>query len=209
MKYKIIFLLLIFYNYISYSSVFDKINWMFHSERNNIKLFKTNDRFYKVETVFNYKKIEDIVLFLTTREYYLKIFPKTREYKKIEKLNNNKYLIYEVISFSPFKSRDCFLELEINNLNNEWIIEWYPAKEEIVQCIEYNAENVHVKNIYGRWIIKKINNDNIYVSMEFFNDFKFKISEILLLNIEREESFKILKDLKVFLNKEKKFCYNE
>lgn len=208
MKYKIITLLLISFNTFIFPSIFDKINWKYNSNRKDIKLFNTNDRFYKVETILKYNKVEDIVLFLTTREYYLKIFPKTREYKKIEKLNKNKYLIYEVISFTPFKSRDCFLELEVNNINDEWIIEWTPAKQAIKQEREYNAGLVRVKDIYGRWIIKKVDNNSIYVSMEFFNDFKFKIPELLLLRIEKEESFKILKDLETFLIKEKKLCYN-
>lgn len=209
MKYKIIILLLILYNSLIYSSIFDKVKWEYHSKRKKIKLFKTSDRFYKVETVLKYNNIEDIVLYLTTRESYLNIFPKTREYKKIKQLNKNKYLIYEVISFNPFKSRDCFIELEVNNINNEWIIEWYPTKKEINQEREKNTDYIRVEDIYGRWVLKQVSNDNIYVSMEFFNDFKFRIPKVLLLNIEKEESFKILKDLKVYLDKKKKFCYKK
>ena len=210
MKYKIVILLLMFFNSILYSSIFDNINWKYHSKRNNISLFKTDDRFYKVETILNYNKSKDIVFYLTTREYYLKIFPKTREYQTIEKLDKNKYIIYEIISFTPFKCRDCFLELEVNNINNGWIIEWYPTKRKIKHEINYNKkDHIRVKDVYGRWIIRKLDNDNLYVSMEFYNDFKFKIPKYLLLNIEKEESFKILKGLNLFLKKEKKLCYNE
>jgi hypothetical protein len=208
LKYKIIILLL-FLNSLVYSSIFDNVNWQYHGARKNIKLFKTCDRLYKVETILNHNNIEDIVSYLTTRETYLKIFPKTKEYKKIKQLNKNKFIIYEIINFSPLKSRDCFFELEINNYKNEYIIEWGPTKKKIKHKNFKNSDYIRVNDIYGRWKIKKIDNKSIYISIEFYSDFKIEIPTALLLSIEREESFKILKNLENFLNKEKKFCYKK
>jgi len=209
MKIKIIFLLLIFYNSILFSSIFDKADWEYQSKRKDIKLFKTKNRFYKVETVLDHNEIEDLVLYLTTRDYYLKIFPNTVEYKKIKKINKNKYLIYEIINFAPFKNRDCIFELEVKNKNNECIIEWYPTKNNIKHDINNNINHVRVDEVYGRWIIKKIKKDKVYISMEYFFDFKFTLPDVVLLNLEKEESFKILNNIKVFLKKEKKLCYKK
>lgn len=204
MKFKIIVLFLLIYDFTIYSSMFDKAKWEFQGKRNNINLFRTKDRFYKVETTMDYNDIEDIVLFLTTRDYYLRIFPNTVEYKKVKKMRENKYLIYEIISFAPFKNRDCFFELEVNNNSDEITIEWNPVNEYIDDMIIYNSEHIHVEEVYGRWIIKKIKKNKIYISMEFYNNFKFNVPDGVMLNLEKEESFKILKNLKIFLEKEKK-----
>ncbi len=209
MKLKIAILFLIFFNVIISSSIFDKAKWEYQSKRNNIKLFKTKDRFYKVETVLNYNNIEDLVLYLTTRDYYLKIFPNTVEFKTIKKIRENKYLIYEIISFAPLKSRDCFFELEVNSNNDECTIEWAPVNEFLNQNVIYDPDNIHVEEVFGRWIIRKINKNKIYISMEFYNNFKFNLPDNILLNFEKEESFKILKNLKIFLVKEKKLNFNE
>lgn len=211
MKFKIVILFLLIYNFTISSSIFDKAKWEFQGKRNNINLFKTKDRFYKVETTLNCNNIEDIILFLTTRDYYLKIFPNTIEYKKIKKMRENKYLIYEIISFAPFKNRDCYFELEVNNNDNndEYTIEWNPVNEDINNLIIFDSDHIHVEEVYGRWIIKKIKKDKIYISMEFYNNFKFNVPDGILLNFEKEESFKILKNLKIFLNKEKKIITDE
>ena len=118
--------------------------------------------------------------------------------KKKNNLNNNKYLFYSLINFSPLKNRDYFIELEYYSQkstdgNNIYILKWTPYDQADKFTVFYNIKRV--KTIYGRWIIKELDNNDVYISVEYYNDFEINAPAYIMNAIEKKSTAKAIDNL--------------
>ncbi len=182
---------------------FDNFNWVKEKKYGDIQLYSyknDNDNItsYKAETIIKNLDVKVIYDALLDFRNYRSIFPRTIIFEKREQLNNNKYLIYSIIDFSPLMNRDYFIELEYYNEklpddNNIYVLRWIPFKD----ADKFNDSNniKRVKNIYGRWTIKELENGNLYISVEYHNDFEINVPLKILESFEKKSTAKAIDNL--------------
>jgi hypothetical protein len=200
---KIIILIFIFLNlfYIySLETVFDNVKWQKISEVDGITLFIQENQnskatFYKASKIINNAKINDIYNTLMDFDNYPEVFPKIIKFEKKSIINPDKFIIYSIVDFTPLKNRDYYVELTSNKITSEnkttFIIEWHPAQTLFPENIKYKR----VLNINGRWTIKEGNDNNLIVSVEYFNDFEVSVLKSLIQNFEKKSTINAVKDL--------------
>jgi len=159
----------------SSASVFDGILWIKDKGFRDLDLyyyFDGKDSYYKAEKFLTGFSKERIVESLTNLENYSKIFPRTDIFEKKMDLGDSTYLVYTKIDFFPMKNRDYFIELKVEDSPDLTIISWIPS-------FERNAKDnikdlIRVERAYGRWIVKKLGGDKIFISVEYSNDWKLE-----------------------------------
>ena len=52
-----------------------------------------------------------------------------------------------------------------------------------------------VKTIYSRWIIKELGNNNVYISVEYHNDFEINAPVYIINAIEKKSTVKVIDNL--------------
>ena len=212
-KYFIHFILIFILNFSINpdSFFFDNLNWkeeikikdtMIYSYKNDDNIIS-----YKAETII--KNHDAKLLYNTLLDFknYPYIFPRTVTFEKKSELNNNKFLIYSIMNFSPLKNRDYFIEVQyyakkINNDENIYIFQWEPYDE--ADKFESSNNMKRIKKTYGRWTIKELKNNNVYISVEYHNDFEVNAPTKLLNSIKKKSTAKAIDNLLNYLLNNKK-----
>jgi hypothetical protein len=181
---------------------FDNLNWEKEKTIKNIIIysFKNSDNniSYKAETIIKNFNAELIYNTLLDFKNYPYIFPRTITFEKKSDLNNNKYLFYSIMNFSPFKNRDYFIEVEyytkkIDNENNVYILQWGPYEE--ADKFKVSDDMKRIKKIYSRWTVKKLKNNQTYISVEYHNDFEVNAPINILNSIKKNSTAKAIDNL--------------
>jgi hypothetical protein len=200
---KIIILTLIFLNiFFIYSTetIFDNVNWEKVSEVDGITLYMQENKnskatFYKASKIINNAKINDIFNTLMDLDNYPFIFHKIIKFEKKFIINPDKFIVYSILNFSPLKNRDYYVELTRNKMifdnKTTYIVEWHPTQTVYPENKNYKR----AFNINGRWILKEGNDNNIIVSVEYYNDFEIPALKSLIQNFEKISTINALKDL--------------
>jgi len=120
---------------------------------------------YKIETQIS-TTIEGAINLITDTKKYKLIFPYL---SKVELLKNNTEDSYDVLVVinTPFPARDRIgvYTNQINRSDNEATIQ-ISQNTNLIPDSKY----VKIKECYGSWNLKKINEDQIFVSHTFFAD---------------------------------------
>lgn len=188
---KILILLLCTVGYSLFSlSIFDTISWKKVSHKNDVTLYMNNSRkiyFYKAETELNGADAEQIYDTLMHFEDYDEIFSEKFNLKRVKSMGERKLLLYAMLDISPMKIRDYYIELDYLAAGDTFMIEWYPASD--AHPLHRDKKKYkRVKDIYGRWTIKKLPGGRVYISVEYHNDWKVFVSQDILSYFEKKNT---------------------
>lgn len=170
----ILFFLLFFGLFPVFSeSIFDSVQWVKEKEEQKITLYsqKTESgNFYKAETITDFPNLDLLFALLTDYDEYVKIFPKTLIFAPVEE-KGEATVVYSKVNFFPLKNRDYHILLSAKKQENHCaVIAWQPH---IMPGNSGEKECVRVTKVYGRWIMKKLEDGKMYLSVEYHNDWKY------------------------------------
>jgi len=155
------------------NSIFDGILWIKDKNFRDLSLYyfiDGADSYYKAEKLLKGYSKDQIVESLTNLENYAKVFPRTDVFEKRMELDESTDLIYSKLDFFPMKDRDYFIEMKIENSSDLTIISWIPSNEH--NAMDNLKDAVRVERAYGRWTVKALENNEIFISVEYSNDWK-------------------------------------
>ncbi|MBN2544563.1 MAG: hypothetical protein JXB50_02120 [Spirochaetes bacterium] len=188
-----------------FPTVFDSVKWNLEKSKNNISLYIQDDKnlkinFYKAETIVNGIDMELIFNNIADCNQYKKIFTNIEIFEIVEFFSNNSFLLLAELNFFPYKNRSYLAECSLvkDDENNTFIFEWHPIydfKKE--SYIKNKKNNKIVSFIYGRWMVKKIDDNMVYVSIEYHNDWE---TNLPLKFIHEVEKFYTIKNLQTIIN---------
>ena len=194
---------------------FDNFKWVKEKKFDDIKLYTYKNvntiTSFKAETIIKNQDAKLLYDTLLDFKNYPYIFPRTITFEKKEQFANNKYLFYSLINFSPLMNRDYYIELEyytqkLKNGNNIYILRWSPYNQSGKFAVYKNIRRV--KTIYGRWTIKELENNKLYISVEYHNDFEINAPASILNTVEKRSTVKAINNLLNFISDNKKSKIN-
>lgn len=165
------------------NSIFDGILWTKDKNFRDLSLYyfiDGADSYYKAEKLLKDYSKDQIVESLTNLENYAKVFPRTDVFEKRMELDESTDLIYSKLDFFPMKDRDYFIEMKIENSSDLTIISWIPSSERNAKDNIHDA--IRVERAYGRWMVKALENNEIFISVEYSNDWKLENIPDSLIN---------------------------
>jgi len=181
------------------NSIFDGVSWNYETTARNINLYIKEtplyeDNFYKAETIID--KFDGETLFNNLLKFnsYPSIFPKTIVFKPIKSIDKNKFLTYTQINFFPYKTRDYYIETEysVNYYDKDkkiYIFEWKPTEDKINET-NLDSKCVRVNKVFGRWMIKELDDGKVSISIEYHHNFKVDVSKKLREYFEKANTAK-------------------
>ena len=182
--------------------------WNEDELKGNIELYTSRTGIlYRVITNFKGNTAEEIVNTIMDFDQYLKIFPRTLIFEPVIKFTENHYIIHIVADFHPIKNRTYIIELKSYQKDDEYVIEWFPPQTSHNYKLIQDPKCITVDKIYGRWVIRKNNDDTINILAEFNNDWKLNIPRGLIIPFEKTAAINTMIDLVKYMNKKSKMKY--
>lgn len=159
----------------SANSIFDGIFWTKDKNFRDLNLYyyiDGGDSYYKAEKFLKGFSKDQIVESLTNLENYSKVFPRTDVFEKRMELDDSTDLIYSKLDFFPMKDRDYFIEMKVENSSDLTTISWIPSSKR--NATDNFQDAIRVERAYGRWTVKNLGDNEVFVSVEYSNDWKLE-----------------------------------
>lgn len=189
---------------LSSEGLFHNVNWKEDSTDNNVTLYYDYDKetpYYRAETVIRGIDAKQLYTILQDFNNYPDIFPKTVNFDLVKRLSDEEVIIYTQLNFSPMKNRDYYLKFTANDLSDSksefYRVAWSTFDDSGYKFSE-NKNCVRVSLVNGVWEIRQLDDDNVYVSVSYHNDWEIPISRRILNKFEKIETAKALKDLIIY-----------
>lgn len=183
------------------ASIFENIEWKREKTKKDITLYIQHEEhdinYYKAESIQDGIDIATLLNNVLSFEKYCDIFNNTKFFKIVKELGPDKYLLSVELNFFPYRNRTYFIECVfiINENQNEYIVEWYPAKKEIYKNMPYNKNARLISYIHGRWTIRVLKDKKIYISINYHNDWETNLPNSFVHKIEKYITIKNLNSL--------------
>ncbi|MCH5149686.1 MAG: hypothetical protein J1G30_03380 [Spirochaetales bacterium] len=184
----------------SFASPFDNVKWEKSNSDKNVTLYYANGgdcNYYKTEAIVDKSygyKAKDLMEILLNYKKYQEIFVKTMVFSPVKETDEGT-VFYCRIDFSPMKDRDYHILMTVNDLGNTQILEWKPYNDADIMGEQKNCQRVN--HVYGRWLLKDLQNGNISVSTEYYNNWKYK--NLSLKTVTPFEKNVAFNNMKLFL----------
>ncbi|HOV14946.1 MAG TPA: hypothetical protein PK771_11720 [Spirochaetota bacterium] len=201
--FSLFFVLFCLQNLLPSDFSFDTVNWTHNKKSSNMELYINRDdciNAYKVERTLSNQKADKVVQNILDFKNYPNIFPRTKNFQLIKKIDDNNYFIYALIDFFPMKNRDYYIILNYKKFEDDekttHIISWSPPSEEYKSYYENKTkENERVNFINGRWKIIEYNNGDLYISGEIYNNWNINVSKSVLESFEKQNAFDMISNI--------------
>jgi hypothetical protein len=188
------------------STVFDTVDWNYEKTSRDISLYtQVND-----ETRINYYKAEieidniDPAIILDTIgdfERYNQIFERTRFFKVVKRVDEERQIVEAELNFFPYRNRgyfiECWSKVEMNNNQKKcYQVAWKPVDRERFQGKASTGpwtKNIHFVN--GRWTVIPRESGKTYIAVEYYNNWETSLPRAFLYQIEKLSTINNLRSL--------------